>query len=60
MQQYSKNCEFSINLAMDNARKRIKLLSDSDKKCVLEEYKEWISDGLSNNSVLFLRDDPII
>ncbi|KGF92410.1 hypothetical protein EU94_1728 [Prochlorococcus marinus str. MIT 9123] len=45
---------------MDNARKRIKLLSDSDKKCVLEEYKEWISDGLSNNSVLFLRDDPII
>ena len=60
MKQNSKDCELSINLAMDNARKRIKLLSDSDKKCVLEEYKEWIRDGLSKNSVLLLRDDPII
>ena len=60
MQQNSKDCEFSIYLAMDNARKRIKLLSDSDKKCVLEEYKEWIRDGLNKNSVLLLRDDPII
>jgi len=60
MQQNFKDCEFPINLAMDNAGKRIKLLSDSDKKCILEEYKEWISDGLSKNSVLLLRDDPII
>ena len=60
MQHNSKDCVLSINLAMDNARKRIKLLSDSDKKCVLEEYKEWIRDGLKKNSVLLLRDDPII
>ena len=60
MQQNSKDCQFSINLAMDNARKRIKLLSYADKNCVLEEYKEWIRDGLSKNSVLSLRDDPII
>ena len=60
MQQNSKDCEFSINLAIDNARERIKLLNNSDKKCVLEEYKEWIRDGLTKNSVLLLRDDPII
>ena len=60
MQQYSKDCEISFNLAMDNARKRIKLLNEADKNCVLEEYNEWIRDGLSKNSVLFLRDDPII
>ena len=60
MQQNSKDCEFSINLAIDNARERIKLLNNSDKKAVLEEYKEWIRDGLTKNSVLLLRDDPII
>ena len=60
MKQNSKDCELSINLAIENARRRINLLSDSDKKCVLEEYKEWIRDGLSKNSVLLLRDDPII
>ena len=41
-------------------KKRIKLLDNSDKKCVLEEYKEWINDGLNNHTVLLLRDDPII
>tara|TARA_B100001109_G_C18626033_1_gene363793 strand:+ start:184 stop:366 length:183 start_codon:yes stop_codon:yes gene_type:complete len=60
MQHNSKDCKFFINLATDHARKRIKLLSDSDKKSVLEEYKEWIRDGLSKNSVLSFRDDPII
>ena len=52
--------KFCINLALDNAKKRIKLLSDSDKKCVLEEYKEWINDGLNKHTVLLLREDPII
>ena len=42
------------------SEKKIKLLSDSDKKSLLEEYKEWIRDGLSKNSVLSFRDDPII
>ena len=41
-------------------KKRIKLLDSSDKKCVLEEYKEWINDGLKKHTVLLLREDPII
>ena len=60
MQQNSKDYEFCINEAIDNAKKRINLLGDSDKKCVMEEYKEWINDGLSKHSVLLLREDPII
>ena len=60
MQEKSKDFKFCINLALDNAKKRINLLDNFDKKCVLEEYKEWINDGLNNHSVLLLRDDPII
>ena len=60
MNQNSNNYEFCIKVAIDNAKKRINLLDDSDKNCVLEEYKEWIMDGLSNHTVLLLRDDPII
>mgnify|MGYP001286840943 FL=1 len=60
MQEKSKNYEFCIELALDNARKRINVLDKFDKKCVLEEYREWIQDGLSKHSVLLLRDDPII
>ena len=60
MIQNSNNYEFCIKVAIDNAKKRINLLDDSDKNCVLEEYKEWIKDGLSNHTVLLLREDPII
>ena len=60
MQENSKDYEFCINLALDNARKRINLLDNSDKNSVLEEYKEWINDGLSKHQVLLLREDPII
>ena len=60
MQENFRNYEFCIQVALDNAKKRINLLNSSDKKCVLEEYKEWINDGLSKHSVLLLRDDPII
>ena len=60
MQNNSKDYEFCIRLALDNAKKRINLLNDFDKKCVLEEYKEWINDGLNKHTVLLLRDDPII
>ena len=56
----SKDYEFCIKLALDNAKNRISLLDNSDKKCVLEEYKEWLKDGLSNHTVLLLREDPII
>ena len=60
MNQNSNNYEFCIKVAIDNAKKRINLLDDSDKNCVLEEYKEWIKDGLSKHTVLLIREDPII
>ena len=60
MQENTKDYEFCIKVALDNAKKRIDLLDDLDKKCILEEYKEWINDGLSKHSVLLLREDPII
>ena len=60
MNKNSNDYEFCIKLAIDNAKKRINQLEDSDKKCVLEEYKEWINDGFSNHTILLLREDPII
>ena len=60
MQDNSNDYQFCIKVALDNAEKRIKLLNDSDKKCVLEEYKEWMKDGLNNHTILLLREDPII
>jgi len=60
MDDSTNDYKFCIKLALDNAKKRIKLLEKSDKKCVLEEYSEWINDGLNKHTVLLLRDDPII
>ena len=60
MQENSKNYEFCVDLALNNAKKRINLLDNDDKKCVFEEYKEWINDGLKKHQVLLLREDPII
>ena len=60
MQNNSKDYKFCIKLALDNAKKRIKLLDNSNKNCVMEEYKEWINDGFTKHTVLLLRDDPII
>ena len=60
MQENSNDYEFCIRLALDNAKKRINLLEDSNKKSVMEEYREWLNDGLNKHTVLLLRDDPII
>ena len=60
MQENSKDYEFCIEIALANAKKRISLLDNSDKKCLLEEYKEWINDGLNKQTILLLREDPII
>ena len=60
MQENFNDYEFCISLALDNAIKRINLLEDSNKKCVMEEYREWLNDGLNKHTVLLLRDDPII
>ena len=60
MEDSTNDYKVCIKLALDNAKKRIKLLEKSDKKCVIEEYNEWINDGLNKHTVLLLRDDPII
>ena len=60
MKENYRDYEFCVNLALNNAKKRIKLLDTLDKKCVLDEYKEWINDGLDKHKVLLLREDPII
>ena len=60
MPENHRDYEYCIKIALDNAKKRINLLNNLDKKCVLEEYKEWINDGLNKHTVLLLRDDPII
>ena len=60
MKENSKDYQFCIKEAIDNAKKRINILDSFDRKSVLEEYKEWIKDGFSDHTVLLLRDDPII
>jgi len=60
MQENSKDYQFCINVALDNAKKRINLLDKDNKKSVLEEYKEWINNDMKNYTVLLLREDPII
>ena len=60
MQENSKDYEFCIKLALDNAKKRINLLNTLDRKCVLDEYSEWMTDGFNKDTVLLLREDPII
>ena len=60
MQENSNDYEYCIRLALDNAKKRINLIEDSNKNCVIEEYREWLNDGLNKHAVLLLRDDPII
>ena len=56
----SKDSELCINVALDHAKKRIAIVKNSDKKCLLDEYKEWINDGLDKHTVLIFREDPII
>ena len=60
MQENSKDYQFCIKVALDNAKNRINLLDNPDKKSVLDEYKEWINDGIKNHTVLLIREDPII
>ena len=60
MQENYKDYEFCIEVALSNAKKRITLLDNSDKQCILEEYKEWINDGVNKHTILLLREDPII
>ena len=60
MKKNSSDYKFCINLAIDNAKKRIKSLEKSDQKCILEEYKGWLKESIDYQSILLLREDPII
>ena len=60
MQEDSIDFKFCIKVAIENAKKRINLLDENDRNCILEEYKEWIKQDLDYQSVLFVREDPII
>ena len=60
MNDDSRDIKICINLVIDNAQKRIKLLEDRDQKCILEEYKEWLKETIDYQSILLLREDPII
>ena len=60
MKKDSLDYKFCVKLTIDNAKKRIKLLDKKDQKCILEEYKEWLKDGFDFQSILLLREDPII
>ena len=60
MQENSIDHKFCIEVALNNAKKRINLLNNSDKKSVIGEYKEWLEDGLNKHTILLLREDPII
>ena len=60
MQENSRDYHIFIEVALENAKERINLLDNANKKSVIAEYKEWINDDLNNNTVLILREDPII
>ena len=57
MKEDSRDIKFCINLVIDNAEKRIKLLEKRDQKCILEEYKEWLKESIDYQSILLLRED---
>ena len=60
MKENSLDIKYCINLAIDNAEKRIKSLEKGDQKCILEEYKEWLKESIDYQSILLLREEPII
>ena len=60
MNESSNEFNFCIKVALDNAKQRIQLLENLDKKSVFDEYKEGINDGLSKHNVLLIREDPTI
>ena len=60
MKNNNDNFQLSIDVAFNNAKERISILKNLDRKSVLDEYKEWFSEGMHNDIVLLIRDDPII
>tara|TARA_Y100000739_G_C20295516_1_gene323018 strand:+ start:193 stop:375 length:183 start_codon:yes stop_codon:yes gene_type:complete len=60
MKKDNVDYKFTINLVIDNAKKRIKFLEKKDQQCIFEEYEEWLRDGVDYQSILLVREDPII
>tara|TARA_B100000161_G_scaffold257866_1_gene222254 strand:- start:521 stop:703 length:183 start_codon:yes stop_codon:yes gene_type:complete len=60
MKQDRQDYKYCINLAIENAKRRIRILNKLDRKSILEEYEEWIKDDFNDQTVLLLREDPII
>ena len=54
MKENSVDIKYCINLAIDNAEKRIKSLEKEDQKCILEEYKEWLKESIDSVSYTHL------
>ena len=49
-----------VSYAILNALDRILILDELDKVSVFNEYKEWIINDYKKESILFIREDPII
>jgi len=60
MKENSNDYIGCINLAIENAQERMRILEGEDKNSLFKEYKEWFNDGVNYHSVLLLREDPII
>ena len=60
MSEMKKDYKQCIDLALNNAKIRMKHLGSLDKKSVLDEYKEWIEEEVCYQSILILREDPMI
>jgi len=56
----STNQNKITSYAILNAIERILILNDIDKESVFNEYKEWIINDYKKESILFIREDPII
>ena len=46
--------------AILNALERILILDELDKVSVFNEYKEWIINDYKKETILFIREDPVI
>ena len=60
MNEEIQDYKYCINVAIRNAKCRMNILDSQDKKSILDEYKEWINEELNYQSILLLREDPII
>ena len=57
---YTTNQKKIASYAILNALDRILILDELDKVSVFNEYKEWIINDYKKESILFIREDPII